>query len=123
MDLSRLLLISAGGFFGTFLRASIGQIIRQHFASPFPLATLVINVVGCLLIGFFYKFFESAGSVWPAVVMVGVLGGFTTFSAFGLETQRLMTDQEFGLAAAYVLLSVGLGLGAVYAGMFTAKLF
>lgn len=109
--LLKLLLAGLGGFVGAAARYGLSHL----FASPWT--TLGINVAGCLGIGL----------VWPAVkerelllvfLVPGILGGFTTFSAFGHETHELVRQGTPGLAAVYVAASVLLGLGAVWVGRF-----
>jgi CrcB protein len=84
-----------------------------------PWATAVVNVIGCLLIGLLGRWFESAEPMppqWRLFLMVGLLGGFTTFSAFGYETHLLLRDRHLGLALLNVLGQVSLGLAAVWMG-------
>lgn len=112
--MTRLLLAGAGGFVGSVVRYGI-SLLMQKWTLSFPWATLLINVLGCFLIGAVMPSVESK-PYWLAFVVPGLLGGFTTFSAFGHETQRLAQGGAPGLAAVYVASSVGLGLGAVWLG-------
>ena len=114
-----LLLIGAGGAVGSVLRYLLGGLVQQRTGAAFPFGTLAVNLVGCLAIGLLSELVESRGAFDPAnraVLLVGVLGGFTTFSAFGNETLNLLRDGERMLASANVTASVILGLGAVWAG-------
>ncbi|HEV3026162.1 MAG TPA: CrcB family protein, partial [Planctomycetota bacterium] len=86
----------------------------------FPWATLLINVLGCFLIGLLMPWVEGRPE-WLVFVITGILGGFTTFSAFGHETHKLAQGTSPFLAAVYVLASVGLGLAAVWGGRGLAK--
>ena len=91
----------------------------------FPLETLLINVAGCLVLGFLAGLSESRGvfsSSTRAFLFIGLLGGFTTFSTFGYETIQLVRDAQWQDAAVSILLQVGLGLGGVWAGDFLARL-
>ena len=114
-----LLLIAAGGAAGSVLRYLIGGRI-QHFAPHgFPLGTLFVNVVGCFLIGIFVRQFMNiqTHTYLRALLMVGFCGGFTTFSAFSMETVGLIEGGEYPRAIAYITLSVLLCLIATFAGM------
>lgn len=108
------LLVGAGGFLGAALRYGVSLALAR-WTGTFPWATLGINVAGCLLIGLLMPLMEGK-PLWLAFVVPGLLGGFTTFSAFGYETWRLAEGGRALLGALYVLASVGLGLAAVWAG-------
>ncbi len=123
MNLSLLLWVGAGGFVGSVLRygAHVGV---TRYAPGFPLATLVINVVGCLAIGFLVGLDLERKVFSPevrALLVIGLLGGFTTFSTFGYETYALLKDQQTVKALANVGLSVALGLVAVWIGISAAR--
>src|SRR5882672_3091641 len=107
------LLVGTGGFIGASLRYGV-SLAMAPWSQKFPVATLSINVLGCLLIGMVMPAVE--GKYWLLFLVPGILGGFTTFSAFGLETWKLVQGGTPLLAAAYVAASVLLGLGAVWAG-------
>lgn len=107
--------IGAGGVVGAEARYGIGQL--QSAGGTFPWATLAVNVSGCLLIGVLMIVLLDV--VTPHRLMrpflgVGVLGGYTTFSTFGVETVRLVRDQHLGMAVAYLLASVLCCLLAVW---------
>ena len=114
------LFIGIGGFIGAILRYWIGgmvQPVSPHAA--FPLGTLVVNILGCFAIGAVAGVIEARGVLHPharVFFTVGLLGGFTTFSAFASEAVNGFRDGVPVLAIANVLLSVGLGLLAVWAG-------
>lgn len=114
-----ILLVALGGAIGAVLRYLLGMGIATALPHPFPIGTLTINVLGSFLIGMlFFLFNDSAWQeMYRAFVVVGVLGGFTTFSAFSLETLGLLNTGRYAAALIYVLLSVGLGLGAAILGM------
>jgi len=100
--------------------------MARAVGAAFPWGTLLVNVLGCLVMGGLIPFFvgESPrlGERARLFLGVGILGGFTTFSAFGLETWSLISRGRSGLAAAYVATSVVLGLAAVWAGRGIMKL-
>ena len=120
-----LLLIAIGGAAGSVLRYLIGGRI-QHFAPQgFPLGTLFVNVAGCFLIGILVRQFMNiqTHNHLRALLMVGFCGGFTTFSAFSMETVGLIEGGEYPRAIAYITLSVLLCLTATFAGMNIARVF
>jgi CrcB protein len=119
-----LLLIALGGAAGSVLRYLVGGRV-QHFAPHgFPVGTLFVNVVGCLLIGMLIRQFMNiqTHNYARALLVVGFCGGFTTFSTFSAETLGLIEGGEYARAMGYVLLSVALCLGATFAGMSVMKM-
>ena len=116
----RLLLIGAGGFAGSILRYWISGVAQQAVpASAFPLGTLAVNVLGCLAIGVLSELAEARGFLTPdarALLIVGLLGGFTTFSAFANETIGALLEGSVALAVVNVVVSVGVCLVAVWLG-------
>lgn len=121
------LAVMAGGAFGSALRMAVSLWIADRYAPGFPLGTLVVNVAGCFIIGIFSGLTGPDGPllVSPIVrqgVMVGVLGGFTTFSSFSLQTLALANDGEWLYAGLNILLSVVLCLGAVWLGAIAAHI-
>jgi CrcB protein len=118
------LLIAAGGAFGSILRYALQGWVQRSTNSSFPIGTLAVNIIGCALIGFLTATFTGPKLIreeYRIGLIVGILGGFTTFSAFGLETFSLTNDRQFALAALNVVLSCGLGLIAVWAGYRAAE--
>lgn len=122
----RALLVGTGGFLGSVLRYWLSGLVQNAVpGSSFPLGTLFVNVSGCLLIGVLTELAESRGFLNPdtrALLFVGVLGGFTTFSAFANETVGALRDGAHGPAALNVLLTVAACLAAVWAGRALATL-
>ena len=117
---TKLLLIGAGGFIGSVLRYVVGGLVQTLSQSiAFPYGTLAVNILGCLCIGFLSELFDAralVGTDTRAFLVVGILGGFTTFSAFSNETMNLIRDGEAALALMNVSAQVLLGLGAVWLG-------
>jgi fluoride exporter len=114
----KLLLILLGGGIGAVLRYGVSSLVYQYSSPTFPLGTLVVNLTGSFVIGVLGGLFERA-IVPPDLrtfLQVGVLGGYTTFSSFGLETTQLLRDGEGLLALANVLASNIGGLLLVIAG-------
>ncbi len=113
------MIVGLGGCVGSMGRYLIGGLLLHQAGSmKFPLSTFLINVAGCLLIGILGGLGERHHITLDAklFLMTGVLGGFTTFSAFGLETMSLLKRGDVGIAALYAGLSVALGVAAVWAG-------
>ena len=123
--MTNLLLAGLGGFFGAMGRHGLSGLTQRLTGSPwFPVGTLVVNVLGCLAIGVLAGVAESRGAFTPerqAFLLTGLLGGFTTWSAFGYESVQLMRSGQLGLAVLNVALQLGLGLGAVFAGILAAR--
>jgi CrcB protein len=113
------LLIALGGAAGSLLRYSLGGAVQRLSESGFPVGTMFVNVSGCFLIGVLLRQFLNMqlSHDLRALLIVGFCGGFTTFSTFSAETITLIDGGEYGRAAAYVALSVGLCLLATLAGM------
>ena len=115
-----MLFVGAGGFVGAIGRYLLAGAVYQLFPnSSFPSGTTVVNVLGCFIIGLLNGLIETRQLFGPETrlfLLIGLLGGFTTFSTFGFETMALMKDGEFLLAVMNVLVQVVLGLGAVFVG-------
>ena len=119
------LLVACGGALGALARYKLSTwIVSGSSGQQFPLATFVVNVVGCLFAGLLIGGAERFGEISPQLrllVFTGILGGFTTFSAFGVETIALIKDGAWNVALLYATLSVLVGCGAVAAGFWVAK--
>jgi len=118
--MTNLLFIAVGGSMGALLRYMTHSGIQSLHSGPFPIGTLVVNTVGCVAIGFLAAYFSEAVSLSPEVrlgLFVGLLGGFTTFSTYGLETLALAEAGALGLAALNFGLSNALGITGVWAGL------
>jgi CrcB protein len=119
--------VGIGGFLGSGARYWLGGLLNKLSpAALFPYETLVINVSGCLGIGLLAGLAEFRGVLSPEMrlfLMVGVLGGFTTFSTFGYETFQLLRDGAILPASLNIGLQCGLGIGAVWCGYAFARLF
>jgi len=118
--LTRILLIGLCGGAGAILRYLVAGAIKNATGATFPLGTLIVNVTGCLAIGCLATLFFSDRSIvspeFRDAVLIGVLGGYTTFSSFAWETLNLTDAGQFLYAATNVLLSVLLGLAAAWTG-------
>ena len=115
-----ILLVGIGGFFGAMMRYLVTEWVQDIFrAFSLPYGTLTVNITGCLLIGLLAGLSENRNLLSTearALLLIGVLGGFTTFSAFGYETVELLREGESVAAFSNVALQVCLGLAAVWVG-------
>jgi CrcB protein len=118
--LANIFLIGIGGFIGAILRYTIGAQSQQLFKSvTFPFGTLVVNVLGCLAIGVLSYLVDTRGALSPGqrvMLMSGLLGAFTTFSSFSLETLNLMIAGQLSAALGNLAANNLLGLAAVWLG-------
>lgn len=120
------LLVALGGALGSVARWQLSGLVLQHAANwRFPAGTFAVNVTGCLLAGVLAGLAEKHhlfGADTRLLLFTGLLGGFTTFSAFGLETMYLLRRGEFLVAGANVVASVVAGLVALWIGLNLASL-
>jgi CrcB protein len=117
--------VGLGGFIGANARYAFGMWVAGRLGSAFPVHTLVVNVTGSLAIGALLVLFTEwleVDPAWRLFLVVGFLGGYTTFSSYTFEAVALVQSGEWGRAAWYVLGSNGLGLVACFAGMVAARL-
>lgn len=119
------LVVGFGGFIGCVARYLISLLISQCFGAPaFPYATLVVNIVGCFLIGLLGGLAENTNMFSPEMQLfltVGILGGFTTYSAFGYQTVMLARDEQIVPAILNLSAHIILGFGAVWLGVLLTK--
>lgn len=117
-----ILFVALGGALGSVARYLVSEWTREASDTAFPLGTLLVNVIGCLLIGLFNGIAERCGmgGLARTFLTVGLCGGFTTFSTFMNENLALMRGGNFFVAVGYAVLSLALGLAAVYFGRFIA---
>ena len=119
------LLVGAGGAIGAMARYGLASLVGRTWPMSFPLATLLINIIGSvgmgLLIGLMARFLPSWQAEARLFVAVGILGGFTTFSTFSLDTVALIERGELLQAGFYVLLSVVLCLIGLYLGLLVTR--
>ena len=110
-------LVGIGGFAGSVARYLVYLIFAGQNASAFPYATFSVNILGCFLIGAVFGLGERNDLLTPELRLLlatGFCGGFTTFSAYSIESVGLMQRGEFGFAAAYIVLSVVAGVAATF---------
>jgi fluoride exporter len=120
-----LLLVAVGGALGSVARYKLSGYVLHHTIDwRFPAGTFAVNVIGCLVAGLLAGLAERHSALSPEarlLLLTGVLGGFTTFSAFGLETMFLLKRGDVLVAAANIVLSVVAGLVALWLGMALAS--
>ena len=119
-----ILWVAVGGAIGSAARHLVNVLSGRILGFDFPWGTLAVNVVGCFAMGLFIGFAAtklSVSSETKAFVATGILGGFTTFSAFSLDFATLAERRELILAALYGIGSVGLSLAAVFGGMWLVR--
>ncbi len=118
--MKQLAFVAIGGMIGASLRYLISLLTKSFYEGDFPFATLFINVLGCFFIGLIYSNFnQNSAFEWiKPLLITGVLGGFTTFSAFSYEGIQLFQSQKLMAAIFYIVLSNSLGLIAAYGGTF-----
>lgn len=122
--MSMILAVGAGGGLGSILRYLFVRLMEQMFGADFPYGTLGVNVIGGLIAGLLSVMLaERFASVpeWRGLLMIGILGGFTTFSAFSVETLRLFEQSGSGVAALNLVANVVMSLLACFAGMWLAR--
>ncbi|WP_293450698.1 fluoride efflux transporter CrcB [Planktotalea sp.] len=115
-------LVALGGAIGSSLRYLSGVALTRSFGISYPLGVVPVNIIGSFLMGLFFIYAHQKGYTSANLfVMTGMLGGFTTFSAFSLEAVTLMERGQFGQAALYIGLSVGLSILGLMAGLAAAR--
>ena len=122
--MKQLFAIAAGGALGSVLRYGLSTWVHSFAGRGFPYGTLVVNVLGCLAMGFlFVLLVERMGenSVLRAGLLIGVLGGFTTFSAFSIETFSLIEQGALVKATGNMAASLVLCIGATWLGVLLAR--
>lgn len=122
--IKNLILVAIGGASGSVLRYLVHWVVSKKSYSTFPYQTFLVNIIGCLLIGllvgYLYKY-NTVNESLKLLLITGFCGGFTTFSAFGLENVNLIQNQNYQLALLYTSLSLILGILAVSLGIFISK--
>jgi CrcB protein len=120
------LLVFIGGGLGAAARHGINVATARWFGTHFPYGTLTVNVTGSLVMGLiaaYFAFKSGSSQHWRLFLATGVLGGYTTFSAFSLDVAVLYERGAFGQALFYVLVSVVLSILALFAGLFLVRHF
>jgi CrcB protein len=114
------LIVFLGGGFGAALRHGINLAVARLLGTAFPYGTLLINITGSFVMGLVAAYFAFKGDAtqhWRLFLTTGILGGYTTFSAFSLDAALLYERGEMGLAALYVVASVAISIAGLFAGL------
>ena len=117
-------IIGTGSFIGGVLRYLISRLVQSSVISSFPYGTLLVNVLGCFIIGLLFGLSDKGNVLsneWKLFLTIGFCGGFTTFSTFAGESFAMLRDGNYFYVALYTGLSVFIGLLATFAGHFTIK--
>ncbi len=120
-----ILTVGIGSFLGGMLRYVVSMGVHQGLSLKFPLGTFIVNIIGCFLIGVVFEWSTKLTLDRQLVLFAttGLLGGFTTFSAFSFETVTMIREGQLVNAAGYLLASVFIGLLATYLGIILVKSF
>jgi len=122
--MQKTIFIALAGLVGTLFRYSLAGFVASKYGENFPWGTLIVNLIGSFLAGALYYLAEERLLISPAlrtVLLIGLLGGFTTFSSYGLQTFALLRNGQIGLATLNVAVSNVLGLLMVWAGYVSLK--
>lgn len=123
--MSKLLLVAAGGAVGSVARYLVGVGALRAFGSAWPYGTFTVNIVGGFLMGCLASWLAHRGAAssepWRVLLGVGVMGGFTTFSSFSLETALMIQKRAYLQAFSYSAASVLLSVAALFAGLLIAR--
>ncbi len=121
--MTKILILMTGGAIGTFLRYSASGLVHKHIKTIFPFGTMAVNLTGALVIGFLWGLLdiEEMHTNVKNFLFIGILGGFTTFSSFALESMNLFRDGEVKFAIINILVSNLAGIVLVFLGFFLAK--
>lgn len=120
----KIAVVAIGGSIGSAARYIVSTWAAERFGSNFPYGTLIVNVVGCFIIGAFMVLVTErviANPYWRLLVAVGFVGGLTTFSSFGYETLKLLEDAQFQWALYNILSNFIIGFFATWLGMAVAR--
>jgi fluoride exporter len=120
----RIVWIGVAGFLGAVARYGVEGVVSRRTGGQFPWGTLVVNTSGCFVLGFLFTLFTERFLPHPnlrSALTVGLLGAYTTFSTFSLETVRLIEGGAVWLASANAIASLALGIVFVYLGIFLGR--
>lgn len=121
--MGKYLLLFFGSFLGALLRYLLSGWVYKYFPPTFPYGTIFVNLIGCLVIGFFWGVFDNRilSVNFRIFLFIGFIGSFTTFSSFALENFNLIRDNEWGLALINILISNIGGIILVFVGYWISK--
>ena len=118
-----ILLVGLGSFIGGIGRYLVTLLVQNRFLSTFPYGTMVVNILGCFMIGVIYGISDrgSMPAEWRIFLATGIMGGFTTFSSFSNDTVSMLRDGQYWPAFSYVAISLLIGLAATFSGISLIK--
>jgi CrcB protein len=122
--MQKTIFIALAGLVGTLIRYWLSGLVARQYGETFPWGTLVVNLIGSFLAGAIYYLADERFLISPTlrtIILIGLLGGLTTFSSYGLQTFTLLRDGEIGLATLNIAVSNVLGLFMVWAGYVVFK--
>ena len=122
--MQNIIFIAFAGLVGTLLRYWLSGFVARQYGETFPLGTLAVNLIGSFFAGAMYYLADERFLISPTVrtvILIGLLGGFTTFSSYGLQTFTLLRDGQVGLATLNIAVSNVLGLLMVWVGYVVSK--
>ena len=122
--MNMLVAVAAGGAIGAVTRFLVGRGMLHLMGTGFPWGTLTVNILGSFFIGFMVELLAlrySLSHEWQGFIIIGILGGFTTFSAFSLEVGLMIEKGQISTAALYAIGSMFFGLVALFAGLFVGR--
>ncbi len=118
------IVLAVAGVLGTLSRYGLGGLVQKYNGTSFPFGTMIINIIGCFLIGLIMQIALNTDIISPTTrtaLTIGFLGAFTTFSTFSYETVKLIEDSALLPAALNIALNVGVGLAATFLGIVLGK--
>ena len=116
--------VAAGGALGATGRYLVGKLMLNLMGPGFPWGTFTVNIIGSFFIGFIVELMAirfNLSHEWQGFLVIGILGGFTTFSAFSLEVGLMLEKDQFSVAALYAFGSMFMGVAALFAGIFAGR--
>ncbi len=115
--------VGLGGAVGSILRYLTSVITQKYYPGSFPLGTFIVNLIGCYVIGLLLGYFSKTpeNQALKLLLVTGICGGFTTFSAFSAESMQLIQNNQTNLAITYIVCSVIMGLGATFTGFLSFR--